>query len=391
MSLILFILFVSCVPIVNLIVPKILGDISIVWFVFYFLLIGMLINLALKPRFKFLNIWIFFVIAYSVIIVASISWSDFQSYNLFTVKRIFVRSIVPLFIAIAALNIFDERKNVYQFTKYMSISAFILSIISIYQLCFGNASLASDYTRAAATFKNPNALAIFLVLSIPSLLYCLEKGIIQKKIGFIIMAVIVTGIISTASRKGFITMGLAIILYLFFKRKFKAVILLSTLGVILFVIILSTTILPRFEKQEMGNQLETRWRATTSELKMVVKHPLIGWGYDGFVDQMKIKFRNNDAVSAKAIHNIFLSVLCDQGLLGFIPFMGMLLYPLFFSWRHLKKRGKSTSHQKDMAVICITSIIPFMLNGWFAGGLLVDWQTINLLFTQIMFVFSASM
>jgi hypothetical protein len=36
-----------------------------------------------------------------------------------------------------------------------------------------------------------------------------------------------------------------------------------------------------------------------------------------------------------------------------------------------------------MAVICIATVIPFMMNGFFAGGQFYDFSSVFVLFTQI--------
>ena len=46
-------------------------------------------------------------------------------------------------------------------------------------------------------------------------------------------------------------------------------------------------------------------------------------------------------------------------------------------------------HSRDMAVICISSVVPFMLSAYFAGGLFAQWPLIFILYTNIALVLAA--
>jgi O-antigen ligase len=88
-------------------------------------------------------------------------------------------------------------------------------------------------------------------------------------------------------------------------------------------------------------------------------------------------------------HNIFVSALTDYGLVGFTLFMGIFLYPLLYSLKIILKERKEEGDNSlfDMAVICITSVIPLMLNGFFSGRLFFKPVILFILYTQISFVF----
>ena len=52
-------------------------------------------------------------------------------------------------------------------------------------------------------------------------------------------------------------------------------------------------------------------------------------------------------------------------------------------------RNDDVNSAFDMAVICITTVIPLMLNGFFAGRLFFKPEIMFILYTQIIFVFQS--
>jgi len=61
------------------------------------------------------------------------------------------------------------------------------------------------------------------------------------------------------------------------------------------------------------------------------------------------------------------------------------LYPLSVARKTLKIENDENPHniKKELAIVCISSVIPFMLNGWFAGGLFKNQILVGLLYTNI--------
>lgn len=387
----LFIIFICyLVPIGMAFTPKIFGDISLIWIVFYLLVLVFIIQYAIKSDIKFFNKWILILIVYSLIVFASVSWTNHYFYDLHTIERLFARFIAPLVIAIIALYLFRQKENVHMYIKYLMIAAFILSLTGICQMFFGGATADEEF-RSSATFMNPNGLAIFLVLTIPSIIYGIEKKIMPKSFGWMVIASVIAGIICTVSRKGIITMAIAFLIYYILKKQFKRVALLGVVFAFLVVIVSGYTIIAqRFTQEQLHRQFEGKANMTFTGLKMFKKHPIIGLGYEGYYENFG-KYFPHSGIKKYDAHNIFITALANYGVLGFIPFMAIFCHPLILSARTLRRSdiGHNEEHSKDMAVICISSILPFMISGYFAGGLFRDWSIIFILYTQITLVLSA--
>jgi O-antigen ligase len=371
-------------------IPKIFGDISLIWIVFYLLVLVFIIQYAINSDIKFFNKWILILIVYSLIVFASVSWTNHYFYDLHTIERFFARFIAPLVIAIIALYLFRQKENVHIYIKYLMIAAFILSLTGICQMFFGGATVDEEF-RSSAMFMNPNGLAIFLVLTIPSIIYGIEKKIMPKSFGWIVIASVIAGIICTVSRKGIITMLIAFLIYYILKKQFKKVVLLGVVFAFLVVIVSGYSIITqRFTQEQLHRHFEGKANMAITGLKMFKKHPIIGLGYEGYYENFGKYFPNLGRKKYDA-HNIYIAELANRGLLGFIPFISIFLYPLIISAKTLRQKNTmvDVKYPKDMAVICISSIIPFMMSAYFAGGLFRLWSISFILYTQITLVLSA--
>ena len=386
-----FILFVCYMPIFGVFMPKVLGDISLSWFVFYVLLLVFLVSSATKGKLEVKSMYLFFLFFFSWIVFASIAWSDYRMYNLFLMKRMFARLFVPFTVAFIALNVFDDVKNRERFVKHLCWAAFFLAMTAAYQMIFGQATIEDDNLRASATFENANGLAIFLVLTIPTMLFGLMEKIMKRKILLPVFIGVILGIICTASRKGIITMGIATLIYLWLMKQYKYVVIgfaiLTVLGI---GIVGYSGLSQRFEAEEMGSELAGRWGVIRIGLQMVADKPFLGHGYDGFKNNVK-KYVPGAKRSLDS-HNIFISAFVAYGLIGMVSFMALFVYPLSKAVRLLMKtrRLMQPDIEKHMAAICLVCVLMFMLNGWFAGGLFNQWPILNLYYAIIMMFFAST-
>ncbi|MBF0233966.1 MAG: O-antigen ligase family protein [Desulfamplus sp.] len=291
---------------------------------------------------------------------------------------------VPLTCAVIAFNLLEEEQNVNKFIKHLIIAGCIFSLIAAYQLFFGGARLDNDRLRAAASFSNPNGLAIFLVMIISPALYAIKNNIYSKKTGVLTILIIMIGILCTGSRKGIITMCLSVVLFFLFNKKFKLLIVSRVLVVFINILFISyTTLSSRFASNEMKDELEARWGVVSICQEMFFDSPFLGLGYNGFSDNLK-KYVPTATRNMKP-HNEYVDHITSYGILGTMPFLMIFFYPLYNSYCVLYKQDKRdySNLEKDISIICSIVVIPFMISSWFAGGLFSQWPIINLLYSII--------
>jgi len=387
----LFVLLVCYLPIVEKFLPGTdfgsgIPDLGPVRICSYLLIVALMVDFALGRRIKVFYKWILILMSYSIIVFASVSWSNY-SYNSTTLPYLFDRVITPMIIAIIALNLFQNTTARNLYLKNILIASSVLALISIVQLILGGTMVLGEI-RSAATFSNPNSLAIFLVLCIPCIIYASEKRMIPETIGWLIIALVAGGIVCTVSRKGMATAVLAVFIFYFLKKRFKKIMVFTICLLPLAIGIAGYQVVSdRFSSEVMEKNITGRTEMVLAGLDMFAKHPFFGLGYKGYYENFSKYFPYSNQEKYDA-HNMYVTALTDQGMLGFIPFLVVFLYPLYVSSGIVRSDDKKLLNPelKDMAVICISSIIPFMLSGLFAGGLFYQHVVLFVLYANISMV-----
>jgi O-antigen ligase len=345
----------------------------------YLLLISAMFHWSIKKDIKFFSRWIITLLIFYTIVFASVSWSNF-SYDKTMLRNLFDGTFIPFFIAVLAFNLFQKESNAKIYVINISIAAFILSLISLFQMILA-LSTGGEF-RSTAMFANPNTLAIILVLAIPCLLYAKENNALPKFFGWVATVSLVTGIICTVSRKGVFTMVLVFCLHSLLKKQYKRFLYLIVAGILVGAFVSSFTVVSgRFERRVMTEAFESKWDMAYAGLKMFITSPLYGLGYEGYKDHYHEYFPKYVRYDA---HNIYVTALANYGIIGFIPFLYIFLRPLSASIRILRnKENIIDEHAYNMAIICLTTLIPFMFNGWVAGSLFYSAIEISLFYSNI--------
>ena len=351
----------------------------------YLLFLVFIIHCSIAKKVKILNNWVGILIFFYGFVLVSISWSNY-SYGTGTLQSLFNTAFLPVFFVVVALNIFQTKEKIEKYIISICIASAILSLTSIGQMALG-ASVISGEARSTGTFGNPNGLAIFLVLTIPCILYAIEKKLISRLFSWVFPILTAGGILFTVSKKGIATMVICFCLYNFLKKKYKNAILTITIFGLLAIALSGYTIFTqRFESTEVKTSFENKWDMTVAGWEMFKTSPIIGLGYRGYYENYGNYFPLSGRQKYDA-HNIFITALANYGLLGFIFFIGIFLEPLLASSKILRSES-SNEFLNDIAIICLSSIIPFMINGWFAGGLFRSNVIICLLFTNISLIYA---
>jgi O-antigen ligase len=106
-------------------------------------------------------------------------------------------------------------------------------------------------------------------------------------------------------------------------------------------------------------------------------------GYDGFADNLQ-KYVPR-AEKGRKPHNEYIDHLVNYGLVGILPFLLIFFHPLTFFLKRLSSLGSSPEYtaQQNMVGVGLSTIVPFMINNWFAGGLFSYWPVMMIYFTIV--------
>lgn len=211
-----------------------------------------------------------------------------------------------------------------------------------------NASLNGNLVlRPYGTFPHPNVLAGFLLVGLIFIATFFRKVQGWQKI--IIRGVMVLGSITlclTLSRTAII-LGVSMVLLLlvhiiaFKTRRQKLQILgASLLGLIVLALFLS----PRFIGANItGESLVLREQLMQASWRMSVMHPVVGVGLNNFLSMLPSVAPR---LPIQPVHNIFLLILSETGIIGFLIFA----YFLFISIRHMWRTAFENQLMKNMRI-----------------------------------------
>lgn len=246
-----------------------------------------------------------------------------------------------------AVSIFlaQNEKYLLMSLQVVKLSVVTVSIFGIIGLLY--AAVSGIYTdlifsrshRLISTFRLPNQLAGFFVLFMPLLW---ENVTSKKTIGSIsihaaLFLSAVIGLIATGSRAG--VASLFIIAFLFSIHYFKqyrvqvvtaAVVLLAGLLFITVTLVPKDSILVRgftfLQSIGSGSSIIGEFHSNNwaLALKLFQDNPVNGYGFGNVFKDYQYE-----------IHNTYLSVLAELGLIGFIPFAILVISILYYAFKNV--------------------------------------------------------
>jgi O-antigen ligase len=137
----------------------------------------------------------------------------------------------------------------------------------------------------------------------------------------------------------------------------------------------------RIRSAESQESALSRLPVVVASMRMFEAKPVAGWGYEGF-DGVSRQFQKRvgnivSPVKPHASHNVYLTLLAEQGFVGLLLFLGPMVYWLFKTkarWRHIPATGLISRRLLGVLWLAIASHIvvnnfsrmqvPFGLGMW---------------------------
>lgn len=199
---------------------------------------------------------------------------------------------------------------------------------------------------------DPNNCAAFLSVAAGLGAYSLFREKKHKILNAVVVLVNSGAIVLTGSRGGFLLLGLLIISAILlpnWNMRTIGIDLVKRIAIMLVVALVGGVILSQnadilqdslarllaFDHYEGGSERTTLW---TIALTHFERHPLFGCGWGGYTIR-----------GGMAIHNTYLTILCDTGIIGFIVFMTPIVY---IGCSAMQKRALSA------VLILMTGLVP---------------------------------
>ncbi|MGE7689366.1 O-antigen ligase family protein [Lysinibacillus sp. NPDC097214] len=283
----------------------------------YYLLFIIVIYFSSYSKIK-LEKYHLLIISWLIFKFASILWGSYNSIGSSNVSTQLLSQVgmVGFFLVMTIVKFeYSFVKKIIDISLYASVSMGFLSLF------FSEAYLFAFESRQVLTLfgtqNDPNNMAAFFLVGISIALYYIifEKEHIFRNCIFIVMNGFALSL--TASRGGFVSLVVVIVLIVFVtnKRKLyfvdimKKIILIVMIIVSLFIVLkqfLPVSIFDRlfsFDSYKGGSGREDLW---TTAATLIEKKPFFGWGWGGY---------------ESGLHNTYLTMLCDVGIVGFSLFL----------------------------------------------------------------------
>lgn len=188
--------------------------------------------------------------------------------------------------------------------------------------------------RAYATFPHPNVFGGFIAILFPLVVYVFLKEKQKYVSAFLCLTLIasVLGLVITFSRSAIITAGFAAILVCVTKLQlFIRTNRIQLLAGLVLVLLLSSIILVMSQDLTPTSEtLSIRQQLTVSSVKIWRQSPLIGVGLGNFLLELPEAVPSKTVYFLQPVHNIYLLVLSECGLIGLFSFIAILAIAIIY-------------------------------------------------------------
>lgn len=301
---------------------------------------------------------------------------------------LFYASVVSLYLI---LKFIYERENLY-LKKLLNIHLVVVSGVALYGLLqlglsfFGirlpGVLVGSTFVRIPGTFYDANHLPAYLITAFPAVFMSLfyVKKDYQKLLVLILLSVFAFVLLFTFSRSGFLSFLVAFLIlsFVFLKRRYwRKVLFVSAIFVFFSAVIFLTsqTQLSIFKRLSSVFNVEDKSTVAHGLLaygsfELFKKSPIIGLGYGSFSEHFRESsigrehafFDTATQVRIPA-HSIWLEVLVETGILGFLVYLWLILTILEKTYLALRRIRVKQSYLVHLALLA--SLIGILVSGLF--------------------------
>lgn len=246
-----------------------------------------------------------------------------------------------------------------------------ITSLSIFKSYFDNIDHLAAYIRLTAQNFNPNEAAMYIVISILLLAHLNQthRSMLRRIIGLGVIGLQTVAVLMTASRGAAI--GMAFVYFTFswylFRAKIVTRILLIVFGFLFIQVVLSVVPSTSWERlSELQNLAESNLGARREiwsvSLEIFLDHPVFGVGVDSF----RYKLGEYTGIQLVA-HNTFVSVLVEQGIIGFTLF-ALILIDIILGLKYLplKERMPLLLLVLTWSILALSATIEYQKITWFS-------------------------
>jgi O-antigen ligase len=334
-------------------------------------------TVLIKGEFKKLPLFYILLASFIFLSIMSYFWSEvpMDSVN---------KSILYFQLGFLSWAIYEfscDKKKINGLFKAYVLGCGVIAIQSLYGYLFGGYQIVNG-TRFFVEGYNPNQLGITWTLSLPLAMYLIIHGY-KKYIIYVPFAAF--SILLTGSRTALVLLAFVAvsILWSLFKYRVRFRKLITFVLIIIGFYVVSQIPQGQLDrlstlKYELSsgtmNGRTTIWYSGVEAFK---ENPMFGAGSGAFAEAAENNVVNGEEMSA---HNAYLSVLVENGMVGFILFGGMLIFMFVITLRTEKNnlyRWVSLTLLMTWLILSIVSHSEAQKYTWITFGLVVTSYYVN--------------
>jgi len=233
------------------------------------------------------------------------------------------------------------------------------------------------WLRAYGTFAHPNILGGFLVVCflVALVLYLKHKPGLGKILSALSLVVILVGLFFSFSRGAWLGLALALAIYFIFNKNKLIDWIRIFVYLLLILLVLFFAYQPLVMTRLSGQQrLEVRSAEQRVELvseskQMIKDHWLVGVGMGNYTNELYKNNPDQEAWDYQPVHNLFLLVWAELGIVGLVIFIFLVLYIFMLAVRGLK--GDPLKLSLLLAILVIAFVDHYLWTSYF--GMLFLW------------------
>lgn len=286
---------------------------------FYLLFVLSLFLYQTKFRIRVNKVWICYFMWFGYKLI-SVLWSSMANADVST----HLLSQIGMLLFVVVLTGRDQDKNLLHAILQANLwVSFLFGVLSIFfkEAFLDEVFVARQVLTLFGLQNDPNNCAAFLLIGIVLGLY---SATVERRcilINSIIVAVNTYALMLTSSRAGFLTLAALICCFVIIpqpgqrmkvKQTIQKLLIIAAVAVTTFIIV--QKFLPQANIDRLliwsdyagGSGRDIRWQRA---IELFLQRPIFGWGWGGY------------DTGVGAIHNTFLTSLCDVGLFGTLLFI----------------------------------------------------------------------
>ncbi|MEX2012881.1 MAG: O-antigen ligase family protein [Candidatus Levyibacteriota bacterium] len=298
----------------------------------------------------FLALGIFLSISPPAAFYGFLKLSEFSFFGFYTAKNI--KNLKTVIIPLSLGLFFEASLAIAQYLNYGSLGWIFYFFgerdFNSQTPGIANASLSGSLVlRPYGTFSHPNVLASYLVVSMTLIIFFFNKFSKNIKIAYALLLVLGScALFATFSRTAILVWSMALVFWYVkgFEKYFKMKIAIPLI-VLLSLAFYVFPLWARFsEVRVVGETVSNRLLLSKAAIDMFLERPILGTGIGNFLPNLpKYMESSGNIFYIQPVHNIFLLVLAELGIAGF----------LFFIWFLVKTYKKILLRKTDRVVFII--------------------------------------